>query len=180
MMAASHIGMKNFFSAIMELYMSFNTIKYFEMKKIPVIIFAVLFTLSACNSSKKTSATPTANAENMALTGAWELDFVPNPSGTFEQLYSDKKPNISFNEKEGTYSGHSSCNAFHGKLEKEKDAINFKGDMMMTKMACMGDGEKVFLENLKKINHYSISKDGKELTFIQGDMVLMHFHQMAQ
>ncbi|WP_190277307.1 META domain-containing protein [Taibaiella lutea] len=152
------------------------------MKKIPVIIFAALFTLSACNTPKNTSATTTAGADagNMELSGAWELDFVPNPSGTFEELYSGKKPNISFNEKEGTYSGHSSCNSFRGKLEKDKDAISFKGDMMMTKMACMGDGEKIFLENLKKINHYSISKDGNELTFIQGDIVLMHFHKMAQ
>jgi len=152
------------------------------MKKIPLIIFAASFIISSCDPPRKTLATTTAtaNVKNMDLSGTWELDLVPYPSGTFEQLYPGKKPFISFNEKEGTYSGHSSCNSLHGKLEKDKDAISFKGDMMMTKMACMGDGEKVFLENLQKINHYSISGDGKELTFIQGDIALMHFHKMAQ
>jgi heat shock protein HslJ len=152
------------------------------MKKISAIVFTTFLALCACNTPQKTSATPTANTDagNMELTGSWELDFIPNPSGTFEQLYSGKKPFISFNEKERTYSGHSSCNTFHGKLEKDKDAIGFKSDMMMTKMACMGDGEKIFLENLKRINHYSVSKDGKELTFMQGDLALMHFRRMAQ
>lgn len=152
------------------------------MKKISFVMLATLFVLAACNTTQKTAAGTTTHTEvkDMALSGAWELDFVPNPSGTFEELYTGKKPLISFNEKEGTYSGHSSCNSFHGKLEKDKDAISFKGDIMMTKMACMGNGEKIFLENLKRVNHYSVSKDGKELTFMQGDMALMHFHKMAQ
>lgn len=152
------------------------------MKKIAVLVFAVSLIVASCDPPKKVLSTTTTNADvkNMDLTGAWELDLVPNPSGTFEQLYPGKKPIINFNEKEGTFSGHSSCNSFHGKLEKDKSTISFKGDMMMTKMACMGDGEKVFLENLKKINHYSVSTDGNELTFIQGDIALMHFHKMAQ
>lgn len=152
------------------------------MKQISLVIFAALFVLAACNTPEKTADRPVVHTEakDIELSGAWELDFVPNPSGTFEALYTGKKPVISFNEKEGTYSGHSSCNSFHGKLEKEKDSISFKGDMMMTKMACMGNGEKIFLENLKRVNHYSISADGKELTFMQGDIALMHFHKMAQ
>lgn len=152
------------------------------MKKTLAFILAGALLLGACNASRKSSATTSANAAaaNNDLTGTWELDHVANPSGTIEQLYPEKKPNITFNDKEGTYNGYAGCNTFRGKLDKNKETINFTGEMMMTRMACPGDGEKIFLENLKRINHFSVSADGKELTFIQGDMALMHFHKMAQ
>ena len=152
------------------------------MKYSLIIAFAATLVLVSCNSMKKTTAqTNSSSTSAKSLTGVWELDHVPNPTGgTFEQLYMTRKPSITFDEKTGTYNGYSGCNTLSGKMELKKSAISFKGEMMMTKMACQGDGEKIFINNLKKINHYSISKDGQQLTFIQGDMALMHFHRMAQ
>lgn len=151
------------------------------MKHALIIAFAATLIFGSCNSTKKTSAQSNAVATStQSLTGTWELDHVANPTGTFEQLYTTRKPSITFDEKAGTFNGYTGCNTMSGKMKMEKNIINFDEEMMMTKMACQGEGEKIFLDNLKKINHYSISKDGQQLTFIQGDMALMHFHKMAQ
>ena len=115
-----------------------------------------------------------------SLNGNWELDLIPYPASSFDELYPDRKPTILFNEAEASYSAYTGCNTAKGKLVKEANTINFKGDMMMTRMACQGDGEKVFIENIKKINKYAITPDGKTLTFIQGDIALMRFHRLEQ
>lgn len=151
------------------------------MKHALLIFFAATMICCSCNSTKNTSAqTNTSGTSDNSLTGAWELDHVANPTGTFEQLYTTRKPGITFDEKAGSFNGYTGCNTMSGKMKIEKNAISFDDNMMMTRMACEGEGEKIFLDNLKRINHFSITKDGQQLTFIQGDMALMHFHKMAQ
>lgn len=149
------------------------------MKTQLALLVALSFGMASCSSTKKATATTSAEIMSQTLDGSWELDLIPYPDASFDVLYPQRKPNLRFNEAEASYSGYSGCNTIHGKLEKAADGvISFKGDMMMTRMACMGDGEKVFLENLKKVNHYAVSKDGKTLTFIQGDIALMRFHRI--
>lgn len=146
-------------------------------------MLALALVTTSCHTTKP-AADKTVTADSKAtasLNGNWELDLIPYPNGTFENLYPDRKPTINFNEAEATYSAYTGCNTARGKLDK-KDAntISFKGDMMMTRMACQGDGEKVFLENIKKVNKYSVAADGKTLTFIQGDIALMRFHRLEK
>jgi len=151
------------------------------MKKILLLLSLPLLLCCSCSSAQKTTKKKASAAKTTtALTGQWELDLIPYPQGTFEQLYPGRKPTLTFDEKAGTYVAFTGCNTARGKLDKDTLRINFKGDMMMTRMACPGEGEKVFLEYLKKVNKYSMTRDGKILSFIQGDMALMRFHRTEQ
>ncbi len=147
---------------------------------IPGIAFVALLSISCSHSQKVTKTATTATVKSQTtLTGTWELEFIPANGGTMEQLYPDHKPTITFNEADKSYSTYTGCNTAHGKLENGNGRINFSGDMAMTKMLCQGDGERIYLGYLKRINTYSISADGTTLTFIQGDMALMNFHRLA-
>jgi heat shock protein HslJ len=147
---------------------------------IPVIASIALLTTSCSHSQKATKTAATAAIKSQTtLTGTWELEFIPANGGTMDQLYPNRKPTITFNEADNSFSTYTGCNTAHGKLVKDGGKINFPDDMTMTRMLCQGDGEKIYLGYLKRINTYSISADGTRLTFIQGDMALMNFHRLA-
>ena len=46
--------------------------------------------------------------------------------------------------------------------------------MMVTKMACPGEGEAIFFSTLKKVNKYTITGD-TTLNFLMGDIAIMRF-----
>ncbi|MFA6057777.1 MAG: META domain-containing protein [Taibaiella sp.] len=145
------------------------------MKKGSLIIAILCLLTAACSSMKKQTETKTEPVA--ALTGTWVLDIVPYTQGTFDSLYPERKPSLSFDPVQKTFAGNTSCNTINGALVADSKAISFKGDIAMTRMACVGDGESVFMQYLKRINKYAVSADGKELTLIQGDMALMRFHK---
>ncbi|RYZ15433.1 MAG: META domain-containing protein, partial [Sphingobacteriales bacterium] len=95
----------------------------------------------------------------------------------FDSLYKDKKPSLTFEPEKMSFYGNSSCNGLNGKLDAEGSKINFQGDITMTLKGCFSEGEPVFMENLKKVNRFNVSTDAKELTFMQGDVALMHFRK---
>lgn len=134
----------------------------------------LLFTTPACSTHKGTVQTP---AQVTGLAGTWILDLVPAPGTSFDSLYRGTKPELTFDLQQQRFGGFTGCNRINGPLVSAARSISFKGDMTMTMMACPGEGENVFLTNLKRINAYSISANGKELTLIQGDIALMHFHK---
>jgi heat shock protein HslJ len=145
------------------------------MKKGSLIIILFCLLGVACSSMKK--QTETKGQPVATLTGTWVLDVVPYTKGTLDTLYPETKPSLSFDLAQKSFSGYSGCNNINGPLVADNNTISFKGDIAMTRMACPGDGESVFMEHLKRINKYSVSADGKELTLIQGDLALMHFHK---
>ena len=49
--------------------------------------------------------------------------------------------------------------------------------MGMTMMVCSGEGENVYMKTLEKVDSYSISDDGKTLSFIMGDIAVMCFEK---
>ena len=128
--------------------------------------------LSACDSAKSTSNTTT------SIEGTWELNYITGPKIAFEGLYPNKKPTIIFDIKENKVYGNNSCNQYFGTLKVDGNKINFKDAKMgMTMMACPGEGEKVYMNTLEKIDSYSISDDGKTLNFIMGDIAMMRFEK---
>jgi len=137
----------------------------------------VLGLLTGCSTARKGSETSTASRPPASLQGSWELDLLSHPTRSFDALYPDRKPELSFDTGKGQFSGFTSCNRIHGALQADASTISFKGDIAMTRMACPGEGEAAFMEQLKRINRYSVSADGKQLTFIQGDIALMRFHR---
>jgi heat shock protein HslJ len=147
------------------------------MSKTVILLTAAVITFMACTPTQKSAvaAQKTEQAQAMGLNGTWELDFVASPGGRMDSLYTERKPTLTFDVAAQYFSGNTSCNNINGKLSSSGNKISFKEPMAMTKMMCPGQGETVFLSTLKKINTYSVSKDGKELHFIMGDVVLMHF-----
>lgn len=134
------------------------------------LLFSVIvLSFAACNGSRKTASTDPA-----ALNGTWVLNYISGPRIAFEGLYPNKKPQLVFTAEDKRVSGNTSCNSFSGPLVIDGNKISFDQPMALTKMACPGEGEMVFLETLKKVNTWSIS-DGKTLNLIMGDIAVMRF-----
>jgi heat shock protein HslJ len=136
-----------------------------------LLFSAILLSCLACNNSKKATS---GNPDPSQLDGTWVLNYITGPRIAFEGLYPDKKPQIVFTVADKRVSGNTSCNSFSGPLVVDGNKISFDQPMALTKMACPGQGETVFLQTLKKINTYSIS-DGNTLNLIMGDIAMMRF-----
>jgi heat shock protein HslJ/pimeloyl-ACP methyl ester carboxylesterase len=131
--------------------------------------------LNADGSMKKTDtpATPT------GLAGTWELNLLGPPAApaevTFAQLYERRKPTLTFDATGQRVSGNTSCNSFNGPLTLNGPTVRFAESVAMTRMACPGEGERVFLDALKKVNRYALS--GDTLTLLIGDIAVMRFQR---
>lgn len=142
------------------------------MRKITLSLMIICLAFISCNSVK------TIKDKTALLEGTWELNFVTGPRIAFNGLYPNKKPTIIFDLKENRVSGNASCNSYSGKLNVDGNKISFKDPIAMTKMMCMdSQGEDVYMSTLEKIDSYSISKDGKTLNFIMGDIAMMRFEK---
>jgi heat shock protein HslJ len=143
------------------------------MKKITLALSLLGLLFVACKSTQsamKTAAT---------LEGTWQLNYMTGPRIAFDGLYPDKKPTISFDSKEKKVSGDNSCNKYFGTLKVEANKINFKNAKMgMSMMACPGNGENTYMKTLEQIDSYSISKDGKTLNFMMGEVAMMRFEKI--
>jgi heat shock protein HslJ len=81
--------------------------------------------------------------------------------------------------KEKKVAGNNSCNQYFGALQVEGNKINFKDSKLgMTRMACPGEGENVYMKTLEKVDSYSITDEGKTLNFIMGDIAIMRFEKI--
>lgn len=111
---------------------------------------------------------------NQKLAGTWELNYISGRRITFDGLYPEKKPTITFDTVNQRVNGSTSCNAFNGKLVVDGPTISFTEPMAMTRMMCPGEGEQAFLDVLKTVNRYAISDDNT-LTMLMGDVAVMRF-----
>ena len=127
---------------------------------------------------KTTLATLIANTNSgsnaTGLSGDWELNYITGPKITFDGLYPDKKPTISFNLADSSASGNSSCNSYSVPVEIDGHKISF-GEGLATLMACEGEGETVYLQTLRKVKTYKVSEDNKTLELIMDGIPMMRF-----
>ena len=137
------------------------------MKKL--LVSLIILSFVACNSSKKAAGNDPAS-----LDGTWVLNYISGPRIAFDGLYPNKKPQLVFSTQDKRVSGNTSCNSFSGPLVVDGSKINFDQPMALTKMACPGEGETIFLETLKKVSSWSVS-DGNTLNLIMGDIAVMRF-----
>ncbi|WP_281299024.1 META domain-containing protein [Flavobacterium limnophilum] len=145
------------------------------MKNLISALVILSLTMMSCDSTKSISKA------NNTLDGTWQLNYITGPRIAFEGLYPDKKPTIVFDLKENRVSGNNSCNQYFGALLLDGNKINFKDAKMgMTMMACQGSGEPTYMKTLEKIDSYSISEDGKTLSFIAGTIEMMRFEKVAK
>ncbi|MFI1743094.1 META domain-containing protein [Thalassobellus sediminis] len=131
-----------------------------------IILMILVVTMSSCVSSKNSRDTNLFNV-------TWELEFISGPRIAFSGLYPDKKPVITFNKTTKKVEGTNSCNGYSAEYTLEGDEISF-GEPGPTTMMFCGNGEKVFLNTIKKINKYIIDADGK-LNLMIGDVIIMRF-----
>jgi heat shock protein HslJ len=141
------------------------------MKKITFITVLICLTIVSCSTSK-----PAAKAT--LLEGTWELKYITGPKIAFDGLYPSKKPTITFDLKQNKMSGNNSCNQYFGALLIDGAKINFKeAKMGMTMMACEGNGDSIYMDMLPKIETYTITDDGRTLSFLLGNIEMMRFNR---
>ena len=139
------------------------------MKTIAVLIFSFLALLiSACSTVKNTKTT------NGLANTVWELEYISGSRIAFEGLYPNKRPKITFNTTTNNVSGTSSCNGYSAKYTSNGKTISFGEPGPTTMMFCEGGGEQAFLQMMKKVDNYSIDKDGK-LNLNIGEVAMMRF-----
>lgn len=129
----------------------------------------VLFLASCSTTKKKTS-------EQLYNT-TWELEYLSGPRISFDGLYPDKKPQIEFNKATQKAEGHNSCNGYSADYTLDGNTISF-GEPGPTTMMFCGEGEKFFLNTIKKVNTYKIDEDGK-LNLMIDDVPMMRFKTTA-
>lgn len=123
----------------------------------------------------KSTSKPDAPSQDASLIGTWELNYISGKRIAFEGLYSNKKPQLTFTDSKTEVVGNTSCNSFSSKLVLDGNKINIADPTAMTMMACEGEGEKSFLDMLKKVNKYALS--GTTLTFLTDDIAVMRFEK---
>ncbi|MCV9930150.1 META domain-containing protein [Flavobacterium sp. LS1R49] len=138
-----------------------------------VLLFVSILALSfnSCTTMKDT--TNTADLYNTS----WELEYISGPRIAFEGLYPDKKPFLKFDKATSQVSGNAGCNGFSAPYTLKGKALTFGEQGPTTMMFCEGGGEQTFLQIIKKINGYSIDKDGK-LNLLLGDVPMMRFKKV--
>lgn len=124
-------------------------------------MFFLIAGLIACNGTGSTTNTaPTddtaANADTMqaardtiTLAGPWYLvPVLPGDTG------AGRTPQLIINLTDKTFAGNTGCNNMSGSFELTDSTLVFNERIMMTKMACMGYNEQVFVENLLRTESY--------------------------
>jgi heat shock protein HslJ len=132
------------------------------------------FVSFSCKSTKMGKSNATTET---GLNGSWELNYISGPKITFEGLYPNKKPALTFDTAKKQLSGNTGCNSLNGPFTISEKAISFKQPLAMTKMFCEGGGETTFIETLKQVDNYAISDDGKVLSLSKGNTALMRFER---
>jgi len=159
------------------------------MKKVIVFSAFLAIVLASCNASKTTTTTTkkvddtavpvssSTSADEMDLEGTWELVSLISEPIPFNALYPTVKPTIAFDARPKQVSGTTGCNSYTGSYSLDGKNVSFGNVMTMTKMACEGNGESIFVQRLTKTNKFFI-KDQKTLMLLQGDVALLEFKKV--
>lgn len=137
------------------------------MRKAILILVGVVSIFVSCDAKKSTSD---ASDDPKSLNGTWEVTFLGRTRLPVNELFPDKKPFILFNTKESKVSGSTGCNSFTGNIgSMSAGKIRFDENMAMTKMFCQGDGENLFVTNLKLVENFTFTDNGKTLLLKEKD-----------
>ena len=133
------------------------------MKKLQLLSISFLFLiLSSCAS------TPKINPLSLLTGNSWEL---VNLVGADLGQFSNGKPTLNFLDG-GRLAGYAGCNNFSGGFLLE--GANLQLDLgAMTKKACEGVGEDLFIRAVEKVNSFQVAKD--KLTLLEGATEVMSF-----
>ena len=144
------------------------------MKKYTLAVVSVLtLFFASCNASNEASY-----AGNLFDT-TWQLEYISGPRIAFDGLYPNKKPQLTFDQKETRVYGNNGCNGYSAPYTLKGKSLSFGEAGPTTMMFCECGGEQEFLKQIKQFTSYSIDKDGK-LNLINGDVPVMRFKKVAK
>lgn len=133
------------------------------MKKLQLLSISVLFLLmSSCASSSGI------NPLSLLIGNSWELASL---AGADLDQFSNGKPTLNFLDG-GRLAGYAGCNNFSGGFLLE--GANLQLDPgAMTKKACEGAGEDLFVRAIQKVNSFQVTKE--KLVLLEGVTEVMSF-----
>src|SRR5690606_17403012 len=105
----------------------------------------------------------------IALDGKWTLSKLYNTRPTVAELFPYRKPFLQININSLEFSGHTACNAIHGKVLIHANEMKF-AHVASTEMYCDNQGEKLFTDALNQIDRYELS--GNKLLLYKGQKLL--------
>lgn len=148
------------------------------------LVFVLTIGLCAC-APKEVSA-PTAPASNQPAASTTEAEAgMPTLSGTLWKIdeatgqkvaspEGARAVHIQFDVTTKHVTGFSGCNTFNGRYEAHEGILKL-GPLISTKMACVGEGDKIefaILQALGKATGYTIKDQTLTLTDADGAAVL--------
>ena len=134
------------------------------MKRLLFFVLAFVVSIVACKSAKNVTS-------EVSLSGNWDLVNFPSGGKEFAEILGSRKPELQFDETNKKVTGTSGCNHISGAYTHNGKMLQFDDNMIMTKMACPGYDESVFMDALRKVNQYQINND--QLNLMQNGNVLM-------
>lgn len=139
-----------------------------------ILLFVAVLALSfnSCTTMKNTTSS------SDLYNTTWELEYITGPRIAFDGLFPQKKPFIKFDESKGQVFGNAGCNGYSAPYTLKGNALSFGEQGPATLMYCDGGGEQVFTQMIRKIDSYSIDKDGK-LNLLMKDVPMMRFKKVA-
>ena len=139
------------------------------MKTSAFLSLGFMLLVSACSSTKNTD-------KKVLQNSTWELEYLSGPKITFEGLFPEKKPVITFDKAGRNVKGNSGCNGYTAPYTLENKNISFGEPGPSTLMFC-GDGEGFFRNAMKKVNKYQVDSEGK-LVLLMNEVALMRFKKI--
>lgn len=102
------------------------------MKKHTLFSFALMsLSLVSCSTNM------------MSESNKWELEYISGPRITFQGLFPDNKPMITFTKMSGMVNGNSGCNPYNTAYKLNVSMIKFEQPAIATTAYC-GDVEVLF------------------------------------
>lgn len=112
-------------------------------------------------------------AENPnTINGNWQLVYIQSGGVDRSALFPDNQPYMRLDSSTLQASGSTGCNRFSGQFVAVNQQFRFDMEkMVLTRMACKGPGEGIFLETIARVNRYRMKAD--TLEFLENDSVLI-------
>jgi heat shock protein HslJ len=134
------------------------------MKKVCFIslVTCLMFVTISCESTGKMSL------QKQLLFHVWDLNTL-NGKVLDMNDFTTRLPFLVF-DKNGMLSGSTGCNKISGNYELKKSELILTPGAM-TRMACQGNGESLFLDALNRIRNCKI--EGDKLTLLNGETEIM-------
>ncbi|WP_338375310.1 META domain-containing protein [uncultured Flavobacterium sp.] len=134
------------------------------------ILFLLMLTgiiFSACSTTKQASS-------KELYSTTWELDFITGSRIAFDGLYPNEKPNLTFDKESNRVHGTNSCNGYSYKFTLDNEKLTFSEPGPATLRYCEGNGDKVFLEMMEKVESFSFDENNK-LNLMANGIPVMRF-----